>query len=317
MKISIIILSFNNFESTTELCLKFLFADPDYVNWEIIVVDNASDQSTREKLGLLNGQYPNLTIIFNKTNLGFSAGNNIGIQSATGDYIVLLNSDAFAPNGMLGKLIQHFEQDPLLGMIGPVTNAAGNEQCIFTSDSDMNTKIKEGLEFSTNGGSSIYSAYRLDFFCVAFPRKVLDQVGLLDEDFGRGYFEDFDLSLRVRESGLKLGFAEDCFIFHRGSSSFGKVPREVKELMKRNKRLLLQKHGNDILFQHKRITNLSVLSQYLERQKLGEVISGYRFSNRIALANAELPKSWLKRWRYLYTVKALIRRNTNWAKSGS
>lgn len=305
MKISIVILSFNHYELTTGMCIEHLSRDPDFGSWEVIVVDNASDAATREKLQLAGQRHPNLKLTFNATNLGFSAGNNVGIKLATGDCIILLNSDAFAPPDMLGKLASHLAADSQLGMLGPVTNAAGNEQCIHATRGDMDAAFKDGIAYAQNGANEILSAYRLDFFCVAIPRSVLDKVGLLDEDFGRGYFEDFDFSLRVAEAGYRLGVAEDCFVYHRGSSSFGKAPKEIKELMRRNKKLVLRKHPQGVAFPHKRATNLSVLGQYLARQQQRQTIPPFRIANRFALANAELPKSWFKRWRYQRAVRKL------------
>jgi GT2 family glycosyltransferase len=305
MKISIIILSFNHYDTTTGMCLEHLSRDPSFNNWEVIVADNASDAATREKLNLAAQQYPNVKLVLNSANLGFSAGNNVGIRLATGDCIILLNSDAFAPPGMLDKLAAHLAADNRLGMLGPVTNAAGNEQCIHTTKGDMDAAFREGIAYAQNGGNEILSAYRLDFCCVAIPRRVLDEIGLLDEEFGRGYFEDFDYSLRVKQAGYTLGIAEDSFVYHRGSSSFGKVPREIKELMKRNKKLVLRKHPHGVEFPHKRAANLSVLTQYLARQRSGVSAPMFRLKNRLALAYAELPKSWFKRWRYLRSVAAL------------
>lgn len=305
MKTSIIILSFNSYGETTGKCLEALAADPEFDKWEIIVVDNASDANTRQQLGEARRRYPAVNFVFNRQNVGFAAGNNIGIKLATGDIIILLNSDAFPPPGMLGRLVEHFAHDTQLGMVGPVTNAAGNEQCIYTSAGDMTEKTREGLVYASGGQRETLPAYRLDFFCVAIPRHVLEQVGLLDEDFGRGYYEDLDYSLRVKAAGFKLGLAEDAFVYHRGSTSFGKLPRETKELLKRNKRLIVRKHGTGVIFQHARQANLGVLSQYLGKKIAGEEIPGHRIANRLQQAHNGLPKSWFKRWRYLRQARRI------------
>lgn len=306
MKISIIILSFNNYEETTGQCLNALAADPDFKTWEIIVVDNASDGNTQQRLEEAKRHFPTVNFILNPQNVGFAAGNNIGIRLATGDIIILLNSDAFPTPGMLGRLVEHFKQDMKLGMVGPVTNAAGNEQCIYTNASDsMAEKTHEGLRYASSNECDILLAYRLDFFCAAIPRYVLDQVGLLDEDFGLGYYEDLDYSLRVKAAGFKLGVAENIFVYHRGSTSFGKLPRQTKELLKRNKRLIVQKHGAGVIFQHARQANLAMLSQYLKKINTGETIPEYRIANRLQQAKNGLPKSWFKRWRHLRSVAAI------------
>ena len=305
MKISIIILSFNNYQETTGKCLNVLSADSDFRNWEVIVVDNASDTNTQQQLAEAKHRYPEVNFVHNSQNVGFAAGNNIGIKRATGDIFILLNSDAFPPPGMLGRLIEHFAHDTQLGMVGPVTNAAGNEQCIYTKANNMEEKIKEGLLYATSGECITLSAYRLDFFCVAIPRHVFKLVGGLDEKFGRGYYEDLDYSLRVKAAGYRLGVAEDTFVYHRGSSSFGKIPSETKALLKRNKRLIIQKHGPEVIFQHVRQANLAMLSQYLSNGTTGTKVSSYRISNRLQQAHSGLPKSWFKRWRYLRAVATM------------
>lgn len=302
MKITVIILSFNNFDETTGKCLKALATDPDFNTWEVIVVDNASASETLQKLDEAKHSYPNVTFIFNSQNIGFAAGNNIGINVSSGDIVILLNSDAFPTPGMLGKLTEHFVRDNQLGMAGPVTNAAGNEQCIYTKAVSMEEKIDEGLRYASSGNSDTLPAYRLDFFCVAISRHVLEIVGLLDEDFGRGYYEDLDYSLRVKAAGFRLGVAEDVFVYHRGSTSFGKIPSEIKALLKRNKRLILNKHESGVEFQHVRQTNLAILFSYLNSKIEGTEVPVYRLANRLLLAHSELPRSWFKRWRYLHSV---------------
>lgn len=305
MKISIIILSFNNYQETTGKCLDVLSTDSDFKNWEVIVVDNASDANTQQQLAEAKHRYPEVNFVYNSQNVGFAAGNNIGIKLATGDIFILLNSDAFPPPGMLGRLVEHFAHDTQLGMVGPVTDAAGNEQCIYTKANNMEEKTKEGLLYATSGECIALSAYRLDFFCVAIPRHVFKLVGGLDEKFGRGYYEDLDYSLRVKAAGYRLGVAEDTFVYHRGSSSFGKIPGETKALLKRNKRLIIQKHGPRVIFQHVRQANLSMLSQYLSKETTGIKVSSYRISNRLQQAHSGLPKSWFKRWRYLRAVATI------------
>jgi len=204
---------------------------------------------------------------------------------------------------MLARLAGHLSHDTQLGMVGPVTNAAGNEQCIYTKAGNTEDKINEGLLYAASGTHDILSAYRLDFFCVAIPHHVFKLVGELDEAFGRGYYEDLDYSLRVKVAGYRLGVAEDTFVYHRGSSSFGKIPGETKALLKRNKRLVVQKHGNGVIFQHVRQANLEILHQYLEKQIAGAEIPSYRIANRLQLAHGGLPRSWFKRWRFLKNVK--------------
>lgn len=308
MKTSVIILSYNDYAATTGKCLAALLSDPDFTAWEVIVVDNGSDSATRNALREAQRRSPALRVVFNEKNLGFAAGNNVGIRMASGDVVILFNSDTIAGPGMIGRLAAHFGSGDTLGMIGPVTNAAGNEQGIRTSASSIEGEIEEGLRYANSGSPGMLEAHRLDFFCVAISRKALDRVGLLDEDFGRGYYEDFDYSLRVRQSGLRLAVAEDTFVYHRGGAAFGKLPAEARELLKRNKRRLMGKHGRNVYFPHARDGNLAVLAQYAERKERGEMVPEYRILNRLQYARSNKPRSWLKRWRYLNRVQRLAKR---------
>lgn len=302
MNTSIIIVSFNNFAETTGRCLQFLRRDPDFMNWQIIIVDNASDETSRHALAEDTLGESNITVIYNTSNLGFSAGNNIGISKSSGHNIVLLNSDAFPPPGMIGKLVSILDKNPTIGMLGPVTNFAGNEQHIFTTDGTREHKLEEGCRFAEAGQTFLLQAYRLDFFCVAIPRRIIDTIGLLDGEFGRGYFEDLDYSIRVKNAGYRLAIAENCFVFHQGSSSFKQIPMEIKALMKRNRKLVQSKHGNLVRLQHKRLANLSVLKQYVALLSTGKAIPALCIQNRLYLAQQDIPRSPFKRWAYQFML---------------
>ena len=82
MKISIIILSYNDYEGTTGKCLTALMADPDFLAWEVLVVDNASDQATQQALHAAQQQMPAVRFVFNEGNLGFAAGTIWSIGAA-------------------------------------------------------------------------------------------------------------------------------------------------------------------------------------------------------------------------------------------
>ncbi len=308
VKISIVLLSYNYFDETTKVCFESLVRDPDFDDWELIVVDNGSDDDTPENLRSLEAAYPSVRCIFNRKNLGFAGGINTGIRQANGEIIVLLNSDTICPQGMMTRLAAHCKEDESVGMIGPVTNAAGNEQAIYTSSPDVEGTITEGLEYANNGGPLSLDAYRLDFCCVAIARKALETVGLLDEGFGRGYYEDFDYSLRMKEKGFRLCVAEDVFVHHHGSTTFGRLPRETKDLLKRNRRRIIEKHGRTTLFPHSRECNLSILAQYAGKKERGEAVSQYRIMNRLRSAMHDRPRNWVKRWRYLHRVGDVRRR---------
>jgi GT2 family glycosyltransferase len=273
-----------------------------------VVVDNASDQKTRSSLAAAAEKHPSLRLILSETNRGFAGGMNLGMRQARGDVFILLNSDTIVPPGAIARIADTIRSRPEIGLLGPVSNAAGNEQGIFTKRTRPQDVIAEGIEFANAAHArSPIPAYRLDFCCVALRRDAYETVGELDEDFGRGYYEDFDYSLRVRNAGLDLAILEDAFIYHQGSASFKELGNETRNLIARNKALLLGKHGRDVRFPHSRDANLSVLNQYLRMSQEGQPPPPYRILNRLTLAKADRPRSWWKRWRHARRVAQVER----------
>lgn len=297
---SVIVLSYNKFAETTGRCLDSLAGDPDFPSWDVVVVDNASDKKTRLSVAAATEKYPSLRLILSETNRGFAGGMNLGMRHAQGDVFILLNSDTIVPSGTIARIADTIRSRPEIGLLGPVSNAAGNEQGIFTKSTRPQDAISEGIEFANAAHVRLppIPAYRLDFCCVALRRDAYETVGELDENFGRGYYEDLDYSLRVRNAGLDLAILEDAFIYHQGSASFKELGKETRNLIARNKVLLLAKHGRGIRFPHSRDANLSVLNQYLQMSHAGQPPPQYRLLNRLTLAKTNRPRSWWKRWRY-------------------
>jgi GT2 family glycosyltransferase len=84
----------------------------------------------------------------------------------------------------------------------------------------------------------------LAFFCTFIPRQVIEQVGLLDESFGRGYFEDDDYCKRVMTAGYSIGIARDVFVHHEMDASFSKIGNQEKiDLFNKNRLLYESKWG--------------------------------------------------------------------------
>ena len=305
MKTSVIILSYNNFNETTGPCLASLADDPSFSLWDVLIVDNASDKATRKALLEAQVKHPSIRIIFNELNMGYAGGNNAGIKSAIGTIIVLLNSDTQIPSGTIDNLAARFNQNPKLGMVGPATNSAGNGQSIWITEKTIEGIIKEGILYAKNCTSELIEIYRNDFHCVAISRHTIEATGLLDEGFGRGYYEDFDYSMRVKQCGYNSCIDEDTFVYHQGSVSFKNTPKETKQLLKNNKERLLKKHGKTIKFEHARDGNIAILKKYIELKKSGKSPSNYRISRRIQYALSQRPKGWTKRLIYLHQIQKL------------
>jgi GT2 family glycosyltransferase len=224
-KASLIILTYNNL-SLTQQCLESIIDDTIYPNFEIVVVDNCSTDNTPQYLQDFSKQHSNVRVILNDSNRGFSAGMNQGIQAGDGDYVVLMNNDIVVTPGWLGRLLHHLENDHEIGMIGPVTNATGNEACIETSYQSMD-EMREFARKMTHAHKDVYPLREFAMFCVAMRRSLVNQLGLLDERFTVGMFEDDDYAMRIRQEGYKILCAQDVFIHHHNLASFKALPVET------------------------------------------------------------------------------------------
>jgi GT2 family glycosyltransferase/glycosyltransferase involved in cell wall biosynthesis len=241
-KASIIILTYNGLNYTRQ-CLDSLFTKTHYPEFEVILVDNASQDGTPDYLQEVASQHANVNIILNHTNQGFAAGNNIGAFTATGEYLVFLNNDTIVTENWLAGLISHL-QDQKVGMVGPVTNAIGNESrilCDYEKLEDMDDFARRYTQAHQGETSEIDV---LAFMCVALRLALFHEVGPLDERFGIGMFEDDDYAIRIRQKGYKLICAEDVFIHHWGGGSFLKLEEfDYWQLFRENRQKFENKWG--------------------------------------------------------------------------
>lgn len=231
-KVGIVIVTYNSWE-TVRTTLISLSNSKNNVNFEIVVVDNGSNKENLKKIRAFFQQHIKRNdlvgrIIFLESNLGFSGGNNIGIkyflekQDIT--HICLLNSDVIVTDNWLDYLIEdNFD------VTGPVTNAAGNEQTIMIDYSTSNTDFDfDVINNFSRKRHSIYLGHKnttdiLYFFCVVIKRRVIESIGLLDERFFPGSFEDNDYCKRMLDAEYTLFVIRDCYVHHFGSSSFSKL----------------------------------------------------------------------------------------------
>jgi GT2 family glycosyltransferase len=217
--VSIVILTHNNLP-LTKACLASLLEFTDYPNYELILVDNASTDGSVDFFADLAKQHHQVRLVLNPSNLGFAAGNNVGIKTARGEFIVLLNNDTYCTRGWLRDLLRHLMKNKSLGAVGPVTNNIGNEARVALAYANMTEMAAVARDYTSTHARVLLEVKSVAFFCVAMPRSVIDKVGLLDESFGMGFFEDDDYCNRIRQEGFRIGIADDVFIHHELSASF-------------------------------------------------------------------------------------------------
>ena len=243
MKTSIIILTYNKLEYTIK-CIESIRKYTEKGTYEIIIVDNASTDGTVEWLQ----NQEDIIKIYNKENLGFPKGCNQGIKIATGDNVMLLNNDVIVTKNWLDNLVKHLYSSKDIGAVGPVTNNSVYFQWIKVDYKNINEMQTFAEKYNEYNPSLCEERIKLIGFCMIIKKEVINKVGLLDEAFTPGNFEDDDLSIRIVKEGYKLIFCKDTFIHHYGSISFeaGKREEEYQKLLIRNKKIIDEKLGIDI-----------------------------------------------------------------------
>ncbi len=218
MSISVIIPNWNG-AVHLPACLNSLRAQT-YRDFEIIVADNASADNSLE---LLAQGYPEARVVRLDANYGFTGACNAGLRAGRGEILILLNDDTEAAPDWLAEVKAAFERHPEAGLVaskmllfdrrnilhtaGDIfrTNGTPGNRGVWQADENQ---FAEGPVFSANGGSA------------AYRRTMLDQVGLLDEDF---FFscEDIDLAWRAQLAGWQAIYAPRAVVYHKLAATGG------------------------------------------------------------------------------------------------
>jgi len=191
----------------------------------MVVVDNASDDTvTREVLAGFDD--PRLVVLLQDDNVGFSRGCNVGIEAVESDAVVLLNPDTEVYAGWLDPLLAAVV-DRRVGAAGPLSDyVAGIQQWRLHSHLPAGTEPAEIARSVRNAnGAGVLETKLLIGLCMLIPRRLIDELGGLDEDLFLGN-DDLEYSWRLRRRGYALVVAAGSFVHHDGHVSFDLLPEQ-------------------------------------------------------------------------------------------
>jgi GT2 family glycosyltransferase len=218
--LSISIINTNNWKYL-EPCIKAVISNTFNITYEILVVDNASDDGSVE---LIRVNFPKIVLTVNSERFGFAKNNNINLRKSSGRYLMLLNDDTLVQNGSLDVAIKYMDDNPDIGMIGcKMVNPDGTFQptsarrfqtllSTLFSESGLRWRLRKLFPSDENTTREIDLPQESGMI---MRRTVLDKVGLLDERFFM-FGEGADFCRRVKRAGWKIVFLPDCRIIHFG-----------------------------------------------------------------------------------------------------
>lgn len=219
MLVSVIIPNWNG-AAHLPVCLDSLRAQT-VRDFEIIVADNASADDSRE---LLTRQYPEVRLLALDRNYGFTGACNAGLRVAAGQILVLLNNDTQAEPDWLQEIVAAFARRPEVGMVASkmllfdrrdTLHSAGDLYRVDGTPANRGVWQQDGPEYAQE--AYVFSACG---GAAAYRRAMLDEIGLLDEDF---FFscEDLDLAWRAQLAGWRCLYAPRAVVYHKLSATGG------------------------------------------------------------------------------------------------
>jgi GT2 family glycosyltransferase len=256
--LSIVILSWN-VRDLLRQCLESvarnrpLSADHPPLATEIIVVDNASGDGSME---MVRAEFPDVRLIANQANRGYTGGNNDGIAAATGRYVMILNPDTRVLDGALTAMVAYADAHSDVGVVGPqLLNPDGSVQSSRRRFPTLMTGLFESTWLQPLAPRNVLRRYyvldqpddaiqEVDWLfgaCFLVRREVIQQVGALDEDFFM-YSEEMDWCRRIRQAGWKVVYLPQAQVIHYGGKSSDQVVAQRHIYFQTSKVRYFRKH---------------------------------------------------------------------------
>ena len=253
LDVSIIIVSWNT-RNILRNCLQSIYEHAGKIDFEVIVIDNASTDSSSE---MVRNDFKNAILIENSQNCGFAAATNQGITKAGGRYVLLLNSDTVILDNAISKVIAVADTNPDAAVIGcRVLNPDYTLQpTCFMFPSILNLLLSSTYLYKLFPRSRFFGRERMTWWdrndtrevevvtgCFMLVRKeAIEQVGVLDERFFM-YAEETDWCYRFHKNKWRIIFTPDAQVIHLGGQSSQRIRSQMYLQLRGSILLFFRKH---------------------------------------------------------------------------
>jgi GT2 family glycosyltransferase len=284
LDLSIIIVNYKT-PSITVDCIESIYQQNSTLNFEIIVVDNDSQDNSE---AFVTEKFSEVIWINNHSNEGFGRANNLGIKKSKGEFILLLNSDTIIIDNAIENALSRLKSDcDNTGIITcQLLNKDGSLQKSFYT---KNASYKEILSYNlfydyflrsskkndSNDIMAIHGAFMM------FEKEKIEKVGYFDQDFFM-YAEEFEWCYRLLKNGLKLKIYDDIFIYHLEEGSSINKDWNIKQRYLSGALLFKKTHGSLglLLYLSLHFINLvtnSILMWKLDKKYRNEFVKSQKF----------------------------------------
>lgn len=230
----IIVATWNKLDYIKE-CVESILRHTD-VKSRLIVVDNASEEGTKDYLRTLKGTGTvDIKLIFNSTNLGPGKARNKALEIIDADYVCFADSDIVVTPGWLSAMIAVAEANPDIGMVNPSSNNFNQVPPGDVSLEDYSRMLSPFRDSFIEVGHCIS-------FCMLIKAQVIEKIGLIDEEYILALYEDTDYSMKATSEGYRCVIARGAYVWHHGHGSTGRV-KKINAIAEKNKERFYKKWG--------------------------------------------------------------------------
>lgn len=232
--VSIIIPVFNKV-TLTRRCVESILKAPPSISFEIVIVDDHSQDGTRDYLAYLSRRYNFVKTRSNSRNMGFSASCNRGAEIAKGKFLIFLNNHTVTLPGWVEALVEVAERDRNIAVVGAKllypNNTIQHAGVLFRNFpfpvTPFHVYAGEPADYPEANVELDYDA--VTAACMLVKRKIFEKLGGFDERFVNGY-EDVDFCLRVKDAGYRIVYTPRSVVYHLESSSHGRFDRSIPNI---------------------------------------------------------------------------------------
>jgi O-antigen biosynthesis protein len=253
--LSIVVPIFNAPDEVSELLSSI--SNQEDKDFELILVDDGSQQKTADLLVTYVNTYKNTILVKHEVNKGYTTTVNDGVSAASNELITVLNSDTVLPKTFVSKIKEYASKYPSISAFGPITNAGSWQNTPMLHDEsgsiainalpkDVSVDKMNDLLASDNEAKGVIKVNLLNGFCYTVRKSVYDDIGLLDvEGFPSGYGEEDDFFIRLNLQGYQVGIIKELYVYHHKTKSFTSAQKQ--EFSKKGQKTLHSKYTKKLV----------------------------------------------------------------------